>query len=82
MTDESRSPEAPEPSESSPGASQSRSRYGRLLRFVTFVALLDVLALLVGARFAPPDAVTQLLAVGPMLVVAPILAYWLVYRRG
>ncbi|QLG29143.1 hypothetical protein HUG10_17110 [Halorarum halophilum] len=54
----------------------------RLLRFLTFVALLDILTLALAAQFGPPDPFTQLLAVGPMLVVAPVLAYWLVYVHG
>lgn len=54
----------------------------RLFQFLTFVALLDMLTLALAARFTAPDPFTQLLAVGPMLVVAPVLAYWLVYVHG
>ncbi|WP_313691909.1 DUF7534 family protein [Halorarum halobium] len=57
-------------------------RRTRLLQFLTYVALLDVLALALAARFAPPDPFTQLVALGPMLLVAPVLAYWFVYVRG
>ncbi|QLG63756.1 DUF7534 family protein [Halorarum salinum] len=65
--------------------SEPRGRDGRrvrLLRFLTYVALLDLLALAIAAQFAAPDPLVQLLAVGPMLVVAPVLAYWFVYVRG
>ena len=57
-------------------------RRTRLLRFLTFVALLDVLTLALAARLSPPDPFTQLITVGPMLVVAPVLAYWFVYVHG
>ncbi|UIP00501.1 hypothetical protein Hbl1158_03825 [Halobaculum sp. CBA1158] len=62
-------------------AGGSRSRVARLGQFLTFVALLDLLALSIGATFTPPDPVTQALTVGPMLVVSPVLAYWFVYKR-
>ena len=57
-------------------------RARRLLQFLTYVALLDLFALAFAARFAPPDPLTQALTVGPMLVVAPVMAYWFVYVRG
>ncbi|ESP87563.1 DUF7534 family protein [Candidatus Halobonum tyrrellensis] len=53
----------------------------RLAAFLTYVALLDLFALALAARFAPPDPVVQALTVGPMLVVAPVMAYWFVYVR-
>ena len=57
-------------------------RVPRLVQFLTYVALLDLFALAFAARFAPPDPLTHALTVGPMLVVAPVMAYWLVYVRG
>ncbi|WP_435064571.1 DUF7534 family protein [Halobaculum sp. EA56] len=70
-------------SERADGAgSDRRTRIARVVRFLTFVALLDLLALSFAARFTPPDPLTQVLTVGPMLVVSPVLAYWFVYVYG
>jgi len=59
-----------------------RTRIARLVRFLTFVAMLDLLALALATQFVPPDRLTLAITVGPMLVVSPVLAYWFVYERG
>ena len=59
-----------------------RTRIARLVQFLTFVAMLDLLALALATQFVPPDRLTLALTVGPMLVVSPVLAYWFVYERG
>ena len=59
-----------------------RARTRRLLRFLTYVGLLDLFALALAARFTPPDPLTAVATVGPMLVVAPVMVYWAVYVRG
>ena len=64
------------------GPPDGRTRIARVVKFLTFVALLDLLALALAARFTPPDPVTQALTVGPMLLVSPVVAYWLVYVDG
>lgn len=53
-----------------------------LVRFVSFVALLDLFALALAAEFPPATPTAAAVTVGPMLVVAPVLAYWLVYVHG
>ncbi|WP_348612745.1 DUF7534 family protein [Halobaculum rarum] len=59
-----------------------RTRIARLVQFLTFVAMLDLLALALSTQFVPPDRLTLALTVGPMLVVSPVLAYWFVYERS
>ncbi|SHG42945.1 DUF7534 family protein [Halobaculum gomorrense] len=59
-----------------------RTRIVRIVQFLTFVAMLDLLALALSTQFVPPDRLTLALTVGPMLVVSPVLAYWFVYKRG
>jgi flagellar biosynthesis protein FliP len=59
-----------------------RRRTARLVRFVTFVAMLDLVALALATQFVPPDRLTLAITVGPMLVMSPVLAYWFVYKRG
>ncbi|GAA0211994.1 DUF7534 family protein [Halobaculum roseum] len=59
-----------------------RTRVARIVQFLTFVALLDLLALGLATQFVPPDRLTLAITVGPMLVVSPVLAYWFVYKRG
>ena len=53
-----------------------------LIRFLSFVALLDLFALALAAEFPPATPTAAAVTVGPMLVVAPVIAYWLVYVRG
>lgn len=59
-----------------------RRRITRLVQFISFVALLDLLALALATQFVPPDRLTLAITVGPMLVMSPVLAYWFVYQRG
>ncbi|MFC6787329.1 DUF7534 family protein [Halobaculum halobium] len=59
-----------------------RTKTTRVVQFLTFVAMLDLLALALATQFVPPDRVTLAITVGPMLVVSPVLAYWFVYQRG
>jgi hypothetical protein len=51
-------------------------------RFLVVMLLLDFVVLGVYAAVGPPDPVTQLLVVGPGLLLAPAVAFWLVYRDG
>ena len=51
-------------------------------RFLVVMLLLDFVVLGVYAAVGPPDPVTQLLVVGPGLLLAPLVAFWLVYRDG
>ncbi|QZP36965.1 DUF7534 family protein [Halobaculum magnesiiphilum] len=64
------------------GGDDRRTRVPRLVRFLTFLAMLDLLALALATRFVPPDLLTLAITVGPMLVVSPVLAYWFVYKYG
>ena len=54
----------------------------RYQAFLLTLLAVDAVGLVLGALFTAPDPFTQLLFVGPLLVAAPVLAYWLVYRRG
>ncbi|MFB6172265.1 MAG: hypothetical protein ABEJ23_07005 [Haloarculaceae archaeon] len=54
----------------------------RRRQFVSTTALLWVAAFVAGALVSPPDPFTQLVSVAPLLLVSPLLAYWLVYRDG
>jgi len=75
-------PDDGERSDDRPEGDDRRTRLARLVRFLTFVAMLDLLALALATQFVPPDRLTLALSVGPMLVVSPVLAYWFVYERG
>lgn len=59
-----------------------RTKLARLVQFLTFVAMLDLLALALATQFVPPDRLTLAVTVGPMLLISPVLAYWFVYERG
>ena len=59
-----------------------RTKLARVVQFLTFVAMLDLLALALATQFVPPDRVTLAVTVGPMLLMSPVLAYWFVYKRG
>ncbi|MFC7097761.1 DUF7534 family protein [Halobaculum marinum] len=59
-----------------------RTKVARVVQFLTFVAMLDLLALALATQFVPPDRLTLLITVGPMLLTSPVLAYWFVYVRG
>ena len=54
-------------------------------RYQAFLATmlgLDAVGLWLGALLTPPDPVTQMFVLGPLLVAAPVVAYWLAYRGG
>jgi hypothetical protein len=55
---------------------------GRFPTYVVTMLALDMLGLSLAAGLFPPDAVTQTYALGVTLLVAPVVAYWLVYREG
>ncbi|SEK26508.1 DUF7534 family protein [Haloferax larsenii] len=55
---------------------------GHFRAFLVTLLALDAVVFVVGSVFAPPDPVTQLLLVGPALLLAPAIAWWLVYRDG
>jgi Sec-independent protein secretion pathway component TatC len=48
--------------------------------FLVWVLVLWFLGYLAAAIAAPPDPFTQLLVVGPLLVLALPVAWWLTYR--
>ncbi len=54
----------------------------RYQAFLLTLLAIDAVGLVLGGLLATPDPFTQLLILGPLLVVAPVLAYWLVYRGG
>jgi hypothetical protein len=55
---------------------------GRFPTYVVTMLALDLLGASLAAGLFPPDAATQTYAFGVTLLVAPLLAYWLVYRDG
>ena len=55
---------------------------GRFPTYVVTMLALDLLGLSLATGLFPPDAVTQTYALGVTLLVAPLVAYWLVYREG
>ncbi|AKU06571.1 MULTISPECIES: DUF7534 family protein [Haloferax] len=55
---------------------------GHLRAFVVTLLALDALVVVVGTYLLPPDPFTQLFLVGPLLLLAPVVAWWLVYRDG
>jgi O-antigen/teichoic acid export membrane protein len=55
---------------------------GRFPTYVVTMLALDLLGLSLAAGLFPPDTVTQTYALGVTLLVAPLVAYWLVYREG
>ena len=54
----------------------------RYQAFLLTLLGIDTVGLALGALFTPPDPFTQVLFLGPLLVAAPVLSYWLVYRGG
>ena len=54
----------------------------RYQAFLLTLLGIDVVGLALAALFTAPDPLTQLLFLGPLLVAAPVLSYWLVYRGG
>lgn len=55
----------------------------KFTRFLYAMLAFDTLGFLLGALFSPPDPTTQLYFFGlPTIVLAPMLAYALVYRLG
>ena len=54
----------------------------RFPTYVVTILALDLLGLSLAAGLFPPDVITQTYAFGATLLVAPLLAYWLVYREG
>ena len=65
-----------------PEVSDRMERVRRFSWFVTAMLFLDMVGFVLGALLAPPDAYAQLLVLAPTLLLAPIGAYWLVYRGG
>ncbi|KAB1192512.1 hypothetical protein GJR96_03290 [Haloferax sp. MBLA0076] len=55
---------------------------GHFRAFVVTLLALDMVVFVVGAYLTPPDPFTQLLLIGPALLLAPAVAWWLVYRDG
>ncbi|ELZ94846.1 hypothetical protein C440_07217 [Haloferax mucosum ATCC BAA-1512] len=55
---------------------------GHFRAFIVTLLALDAVVFAVGSVFTPPDPVTQLVVIGPALLLAPALAWWLVYRDG
>ncbi|WP_396610748.1 hypothetical protein ACH9L7_10990 [Haloferax sp. S1W] len=55
---------------------------GHFRAFIVTLLALDAVVFVVGSVLAPPDPFTQLLLVGPALLLAPAMAWWLVYRDG
>ncbi|ELZ93193.1 DUF7534 family protein [Haloferax sulfurifontis] len=55
---------------------------GHLRAFVVTLLALDAVVVVAGTYLLPPDPVTQLFLVGPPLLFAPVVAWWLVYRDG
>ncbi|KAB1186764.1 MULTISPECIES: hypothetical protein [Haloferax] len=55
---------------------------GDFRAFIVTLLALDAVVFVVGSVFAPPDPFTQLLLVGPALLLAPAVAWWLVYLDG
>ena len=54
----------------------------RYKAFLLTLLGIDTAGLALGALFLAPDPFTQLLLLGPLLVAAPVVSYWLVYRGG
>jgi hypothetical protein len=54
----------------------------RLEEFVVTTLLIQTISLTFGALFSPPDPFAQLYWAAPLFVLAPPVAYWLVYRDG
>ena len=54
----------------------------RYKAFLLTLLAIDAAGLVLSALFSEPDPFTQLLFLGPLLVAAPVLSYWLVYRGG
>jgi hypothetical protein len=63
-------------------AEELGSRARRFSRFLTAMVLLDMIGIVAGATLAPPDPTTQLYWMIPTLILAPLGAYWLIYRGG
>ena len=55
---------------------------GHLRAFVVTLLALDALVVVVGTYLLPPDPFAQLVLLGPLLLLAPVVAWWLVYRDG
>jgi hypothetical protein len=55
---------------------------GRFPTYVVTMLALDLLGMSLAVGLFPPDAFTQTAALGATLLVAPLVAYWLVYRGG
>ncbi|AFK18134.1 hypothetical protein E6P09_05060 [Haloferax mediterranei ATCC 33500] len=55
---------------------------GHFRAFLVTLLALDAVVFVVGSFLLPPDPFTQLLMVGPALLLAPAVAWWLVYRDG
>jgi hypothetical protein len=55
---------------------------GRFATYVVTLLALDLFGLSLAAGLLPPDTLTQTYALGATLLVAPVVAYWLVYREG
>lgn len=53
-----------------------------LVRFLSYVVLLDLFALVLAGQVPPPTPLVAAVTVGPMLLVSPVIAYWAVYVRG
>ncbi|MFC7069836.1 DUF7534 family protein [Halobaculum lipolyticum] len=73
---------AKDAAETGGGGDDRQTKLARVVQFLTFVAMLDLLALALATQFVPPDRLTLAITVGPMLLVSPVLAYWFVYERG
>ena len=65
-----------------PAATDRMERIRRFSWFVTAMLFLDTVGFVLGGLVLPPDPTTQLFVIVPTLVLAPIGAYWLVYRGG
>ncbi|WP_416838561.1 hypothetical protein [Haloferax sp. DFSO52] len=55
---------------------------GHFRAFIVTLLALDAVIFVVGSVLSPPDPFTQIILVGPPLLAAPALAWWLVYRDG
>jgi hypothetical protein len=55
---------------------------GRFPTYVVTMLALDLLGLSLAAGLFAPGTAGQTYALGATLLVAPLVAYWLVYREG
>lgn len=56
--------------------------FEKLLRFSAITLLLAVLATTIAAIVSPPDPFTIIFYTIPLLLIAPVISYFITYKNG